>query len=379
MLLNKLKHYQPTSSGDAALNEPFSPLWAADTYKARTASSIYNMVQALGNFSRILVVDAVYGNDNVAIPPMQTGQRESVLRPFQNINTAIYAMQQGDVMVVMPGSYEITNFPGLTPKDNTTFLLLNATLNYSGSYSPFFTYPNPTTGVKVIGIGSSSIIKTTTNGWGGIITPYTGPSEIQFHNLTLIAPEQAVALLGAAGSEERIVDFYNCTIYQNDSQVDTAAGGGAGGCSIFMKNCAVKGYTYIHGRTLSREEFNFKALDCNFEAITTNANGKVNILDIGEYYADPTPCTTILERCTFRSENHALEVGVGYGGLGTNKKLLLTDCKFITSKDGWIINNHPSYDFKLLNNYATYAEMGSYPVVNLLSLTGVSFDSLLEF
>ncbi len=378
MQLNKLKHYQPNGGGDFILNQPFSTLWATDTYKGRSASSIFNMVQSLGKFSRIIVVDAVYGNDASATPPMQSGQRESVLRPFKNINVAILAMQAQDVMVVMPGTYSITNFPGLVPKNNTTFLLINATLTYGGSYSPFFTFPTPATGVKVIGIGSSSILKTTRNGWGGVVTPYTGPTEIQFHNLTLTAPEQAVAKLGSTGADSRSIDFYNCRIYQNDSQINTGSGGGAGDCSILMKNCFIKGYTFVHGRTLGRADFSFNAVDCFFQAITTNSNGKLTILDIGEYYGDPNLSRVILERCKFLSANHALEVGVGYGALGTNKKLIISDCKFVTATSPWIINNHPSYEFKLLTNYVTALESGSFPIVNLLSSVGIILEPTLE-
>jgi hypothetical protein len=167
MNLNKLKLYIPsTSSGSAVLDQPYSTLWSGDNATGRSANSLYNLIESLGKFSRMIVVDGVYGNDYSAIPPLQNGERENILRPFKDINVAIYAMQAGDVMVIMPGTYNITNFPGLVPKNNTTFLLVNATLSYNGIHSPFFNYPTPATGVKVIGVGNSSIVKYNRNGWG---------------------------------------------------------------------------------------------------------------------------------------------------------------------------------------------------------------------
>lgn len=379
MNLNKIKLYNPTSSTGGAVDQPFSDLWAGDTSTGRSAHSIYDLVQSLGKFSRIIVVDSVYGNDYSASPPMQSGQRESVIRPFKTLNVAIYFMQANDVMVIMPGTYSITNYPGLTPRTNNTFLLVNATLTYGGGYSPFFIYPTGATGVKVIGIGNSSIVKYTRNGWGGIVTPYAGPCDISFHNLTLTAPEQAFAGLGAGGGDGRIIDFYNCKIYQNDSQVQTAVGGGSGGTSTYMENCYVKGYTYLAaGNTNTRPQYNLKAINCQFEAIETNSNGKVNCLDFGEYYGNTMQCNLVFERCSFKSKNHVFETGLGFGGLGTNRKFIINDCKFATGNQGWIINNHPTFEFKLLNNLSTNPASGTYPSPNQLSSPGIVIEPDLE-
>jgi len=187
-----------------------------------------------------------------------------------------------------------------------------------------------------------------------------------------------ITVIGSSGTDSRIVDFYNCNIYQNDSNALTYSGGGASLCSTVMKNCYIKGYTYINGSTAARPDFSLKATDCFFEAIPLNYNGKVNILDIGEYYGDPALCRVIFERCSFKSDNHAIEVGLGYGALGTNKKLILCDCKFMTGSSGWIINNHPAYEFKLLNNYANNPATGTVPVVNALAETGISIEPALE-
>jgi hypothetical protein len=380
MNLNKLKLYIPTSSGGGAiLDQPYSDQWSGDTSKGRSANSLYNLIESIGKLSKIIVVDAVYGNDYSATAPMRAGQRENILRPFKDINVAIYFMQPGDVMVVMPGIYNITNFPGLVPRNDNTFILVNATLTYSGQYSPFFNYPTPATGVKVIGIGSSSVVKSVRNGWGGVITPYTGVSQTEFYNLTLSAPEQAVAGLGAAGANGRIVDFYNCSIYQMDSQVVTAAGGGSGGTSTYLENCYIKGYTYLaSGPTATRPQYNLKAVDCYFEAIDTNYNGKVNCIDFGEYYGDSSRCNLIFQRCSFKSDHHVIETGLGYGGLGTNKRMTFYDCKFMTGIEGWIVNNHNAFEFMLLNNYTNNPATGSDGVVNLLSTPGVVVEPNFE-
>lgn len=380
MKLNKLKLYIPTSSGGGAItDQPYSDLWAGDSSIGRSANSLYNLIESLGKLSRVIVVDSVYGNDYSATPPMRAGQRENILRPFQNINVAIYYMQPGDVMVVMPGTYNITNFPGLVPKNNNIFLLINANLTYSGPYSPFFNFPSPAIGVKVIGIGSSSITKTNRNGWGGIITPYTGQNQTEFHNLTLTSAGQAVAGLGASGLDGRIIDFYNCRINQTDSEVLSWAGGGSGGTSTYMENCYVKGYTYLaSGPTGTRPQYNLKAVDCYFEAIDTNYNGKVNCIDFGTYYGDPNRCNLIFERCSFKSNHHAIETGLGYGDQGPNKRMTFYDCKFMTGSEGWIVNNHPAFEFMLLNNYGNNPATGSDPVINTLSMPGITIEPDLE-
>jgi hypothetical protein len=380
MNLNKLKLYIPTQSGGGSISDqPYSNLWAGDTATGRSANSLFNLIESIGKFSRVVVVDSVYGNDYSATPPMSIGQRENILRPFQNINVAIYYMQPGDVMVVMPGTYNITNFPGLVPKNNNTFLLVNASLTYSGSYSPFFNYPSPAIGVKVIGIGNSSITKTIRNGWGGVVTPYTSTSQIEFHNLTITCPGQAFAGLGASGTGGRIIDFHDCTIDQTDSEVLTYAGGGAGGTSTYMKNCYIKGYTYLAGGfSPSRPQYNLKAVDCYFESIETNFNGKLNSIDFGTYYGDDSRCNLIFERCSFKSNHHSIETGLGYGAQGPNKRMTFYDCKFMTGSEGWIVNNHPAFEFKLLNNFSNNPATGSDPVVNMLSSTGVTIEPDLE-
>jgi hypothetical protein len=377
-MLTSIKNYRPYSSHGAVKNESFSESWAQDPSVGRSAASIYELIVGMGKISRVLVVDGQYGQDYTSLPPRLYGERESWHRPFKSLTAGLDAMQQGDTMLIMPGEYSIQNFLGIMPKENTTFILVNATLTYQGSYSPVFVYPNSAKGVRFIGIGNSRIRKLTQTGWGGILTPYTGPVEIWFENLYLESPEQVCASLGGAGSSERDIHFFNCRIEQTDSTVNPAIGGGSIDSSVYFRDSRIRGYFYFNGSSASRPSYSLRVERCIWESIQNPTNGKWTCIDMGEYFSNPVVSRLVLEDSLFRSGSHILETGLGYGGYGANKSVHSSRCSFVSS-NFWIENNHPSMEFFLRSNHSNQPEGGLYPLINQYSGAGVEVEPTLDF
>ena len=355
-------------------NTEFDPSTWIETDKGPSRASITSLIDSLGKFSRIIVIDEQYGNDFISTPPQVPGERESILRPFKTLSAAMSYSQTGDVIIINPGTYTITGL-GLAPKDDQTIVLINATLEYSGSISAILSFPNSSQNVRFIGIGDSKIEKTSSNGWG-VITPYQ-PATITFKNLTISdggAGSQIVSQLGSFYTPTDYIKFIDCTLLNTDNPVDPASGGGLY-CAVEFENCYVEGMFVVamnaQNNTLPYPMI--KAVNTNFRIGGVYGNGYSSSfvlvnggVDINRFY---------IQNCNFISDYSNIDTV-----LAADSIIIAKNTTFQNGVEGWIANNGTGVQFKLMgsDNFSTNNATGTEAVVNLCVGPGVITDPQTE-
>jgi hypothetical protein len=360
-------------SSNQILNSQFDPSQWTETDKGPSRSSITSLINSLGKYSRTIIIDSQYGNDFTATPPQTPGERENILRPFKTLSAAMSYSQQGDVIIINPGTYTITGV-GLSPKDNQTIVLINAALQYSGSNSAILSFPFTAQNVKFIGIGNSSITKTNSNGWG-VITPYQSAT-MTFENLTISdggSSSQIVSQLGSFYTPTDYVKFIRCKLINSDNQVNPLAGGGLY-CPVEFQDCEVTGmFVVAIGANSVLPYPMIKAVNTNFyiDGVFSNGyssnfviiNGGANI---NKFYS---------QACNFKSSGPNISTVSSADSL-----LIIKETIFENGVQGWIENNGTGVQFKLIgsDNFSTNNSTGTEPVVNLCLGSGVITDPNVE-
>lgn len=379
MQLNKIKLYHPYlnrtqntggSGGSYITDSPYDPYgWDGDSLFGPSRNSVRDLVEGLGyNAGKVLYVDGTNGNDS-------TAKKGNVLKPYQSVYTAAAFSTSGDLIVVFPGTYTLFSL-GLPLRNGVDYYILNADfINTGYSYGLLISFPYQVS-CRIFGKGRF-IDTTTDNGWA-LITPYM-PCNLDIEGMSFTGNRQIIGQLGAVGSDPRYLSFKNCRLISNDNARPpyTGAGNFSDG-SAYFENCYIKGYWSVTNGAMNIN-YDYKLLfrRCELQANPTNANGFQSSLGLWDYYNAPDLSKVIFESCTLKSTQYNINIGDGYGGIGTNKNIIVKDSYFLNGS-GWIENNHANANFKLINNWSSYAPGGSSPVNNLLTGTGFIYDSNLE-
>jgi hypothetical protein len=147
-----------------------------------------------------------------------------------------------------------------------------------------------------------------------------------------------------------------------------------------FEDCYIKGTLMVSTpNILQYDPYILKFRRCRMESTENNLNGQQSNLMLLEYAANESVSKILLEDCLLSSPNQNIFAGDGYGGTGINKYLVAYGNKFENSKYGWIENQNPGMNFKLLDNYTQHEASGSYPTPNMYNSTpGITVEELLE-
>lgn len=379
MQLNKIRLYRPNTivnttgggGGSSIIDAPYNTFtWNGDTSQGASRNSIRDKIESMGYVSgKVLYVDAEYGDDS-------TAQKGNILKPFQSVYTASVYATTDDLILVFPGTY-VLNALGLPLRSGVDYFMLDAKFeNYGFSYGLLITFPYVVS-CKIFGKATFTDYSPV-GGWA-MITPYMN-CNLEIEGMTFISNKQIIGQLGAVGTNEKVLKFKNCKLISNDNNTMYYNNGGFNIGTGLFEDCFIRG-NFLISNAGTHPAYSYKARfsRCEFEANPVNANGETSCLHLFEYYENAELSKIFLDHCVLRSSTYNIHTGEGYGGFGTNKFLIVKDCYLYNASGyGWIKNEHANAQFKLVNNWSQYAESGSVPVVNLISGTGVSYDSNLE-
>lgn len=373
MRLNKLKIYQPNNiagGGGNILDDPYNPYsWDNDTKQGASRNAIRDKIESMGyNAGKVIYLDVTAGNDSIA-------QKGNILKPYQTLSYAFANASSGDLIVVFPGTYPLGSF-GLPLRSGVDYYMLNPTFTNNGfSYGLIMTYPY-TANCRIFGKATLQDFSPV-GGWA-MITPYYD-CNLEIEGMTFISNKQLIGQQGVSGTN-KILKFKNCKLISNDNDSRYNVGGGFGIGSALFEDCYLQG-NFLVGNSASHPAYDFKLKfsRCELVANAVNTNGDTSFLRLVDYYANAEVSKVFIDHCILRSTTHNIEVGEGFGGIGTNKMLVIKDCYFYNASGaGWIKNEHANAQFKLVNNWSQFPESGSVAVSNLLQGPGIICDSNLE-
>jgi hypothetical protein len=372
MQLNKVRIYRPNNvtGGGSIVDDPYNiATWNGDATQGASRNSISDKIESMGYSSgKVLYVDGVYGNDTFA-------QKGNILKPFQSLSLASAYSVSGDLIVVFPGTYTLGSF-GLPLRNNVDYYMLDAYFeNNAFSYGFLMTFPYSIT-CKIFGKATFTD-HAPVGGWS-MITPYYN-CDFDIEGMTFISNKQLIGQLGGSGIN-KFLKFKNCKLISHDNDSMYYRGGGFGGGSALFEDCYLQGNFLIgNAGTHPLYDYKLRFSRCELVANDTNTNGDTCFLRLVEYYGNDELSKVFLDHCILRSSTHNINIGPGYGDIGTNKFLIVKDCYFYnTTGSGWIQCDHPNAQFKLINNWSQYPQSGSVPVVNMLPGAGITSDSNLE-
>lgn len=374
-MLNKL--YKPVKGGGGQVVDlPYDPsTWLDDKIHAPSRNAIRNHIESMGFVGNVTVVDQAYGNDF-------TGRAGNITKPFYTHVAAMQSMVGGPpgVCITMPGTYTINRGFGFPMKDGIDHYLINAIIEICPggySYGSIMIYPSY---VKSRIYGKGTFVNMSINTDWSIITPYVA-CDLEFEGIRFEGPKQLIGEDGGLVQAKRL-KFKDCELISTDNIVPAYRGAGnfnaTGSSKAEFENCYIKGNLMIgtSSSNLISDPYRLKFNRCHFEGNDLNSNGQTASLTILDYYESDNTFKALLKDCTFRSNYTSLYCGEGYGGVGTEKYLIIDNCRFMNGL-GWIVNVNPNMNFKLLSNYSNKASLG-YPVNNLMSGVGMIVDTELE-
>ncbi len=376
MQLNRIRLYRPntttTSAGgggtisDQAYN---ASLWNGDVTQGASRNAIRDKIESMGYVSgKVLYVDATYGDDS-------TAQKGNILKPYQSVYTASAYASADDLIVVFPGTY-VLNALGLPLRNRVNYFMLDATFeNYGFSYGLLIPFPYVVS-CKIFGKATFTDYSPT-GGWA-MITPYMN-CDMEIEGMTFISNKQLIGQLGLVGTE-KVLKFKNCKLISNNNATLYYSNGGFNVGTGLFEDCFIKG-NFLISNAGTHPAYTFKAKfsRCEFEANSVNANGETSCLHLYEYYGNAELSKIFLDHCVLRSSTYNIDIGEGYGGIGSNKYFIIKDCYFYNGIGyGWLKSEHLNANYKLVNNWSQYAQSGSVPVVNLLTGAGITIDNNLE-
>ncbi len=374
--LNKL--YEPNPNGRIEVsNEPYGFTWLGINDLAPSKNVLYNLIENLGYVAgNVTIVDDVKGDDS-------SGKAGNILRPFKTHQAAIgsmYAITNG-VCITMPGNYNIGTF-GLPLKNGIDHYFINANFTSTGfSYGLIMVYPSY---VKCKLYGKAVFTDASANNSWAQITPYCA-CDIEFEGISFTGNKQVIGSQGATGGY-KFLKFKNCNLTANDNVIPIYQG--AWNYNAFsdtfstFEDCYIKGTMLVStGNNYTiQNEYILRYERCQFESIDTNINGLKASLVLLDYYGNSDVCKILLDHCRFKGNHENIYTNLGYGSIGTNKYLIGYDNKFMNGNtEGWIKNDNQNFNFKLDNNLITFDSIGTYPVANLLTGTGIRIENNLEF
>ena len=377
MNLSKIKLYNPTKAGgDKIVDLPYDPdTWLGDKIHAPSRNALRNKIESMGFVGNITVVDKVYGNDFTAVAG-------NINKPFYSHTAAIQSMSSGapGICITMPGVYTINSAFGLPMKNGIDHYFINATIEISPSgysYGSIMIYPYY---VKSKVYGKGTIKNMSSNQDWSLITPYVG-CDLEFEGIRF---EGAKHLIGEDGAfrQAKTLKFKNCELISTNNIIPTYRNAGNfnafGDTQATFEDCYIEGNLMIGTSSfnLFTDPYFLKFYRTRFKAIPTNSNGQTASLTLLDYYARTNEFKVLLKDCSFKSEHENIYCGNGYEGIGTNKMLLVDNCRF-ENGTGWINNDNANMNFKLIGNWSNNASFGN-PVNNLLSSVGILIDPALE-
>ncbi|MFM2394188.1 MAG: hypothetical protein RLZZ546_2170 [Bacteroidota bacterium] len=384
MLLNKLRLYNPKPSKGATspngeiplevINEEYNTSWSGDINHAPSRDDLFNKIESLGYFGNVVIVDKTYGND-------YTGRVGNINKPFYSHSVAIGSIPAGSpgLCITMPGVYQVNSSFGFPIKNGIDHYLFNATIEVcSGSYSygSILVYPNY---VKCKIYGKGTIKNLSVNQDWALITPYVS-CDLEFEGIRFEGPKQIIGNAGGFNQAKKL-KFRNCELVSTNNTIPTYLGAGnfAGYTQAVFENCYIKGCMLVttSNSGFFPDNYLLKFYRCHFESIDTNSNGQYASISFLDYYSDAQISKYLFQDCSFTGNHNNLYCADGYGGAGSNKYIIINNCRFVNGVEGWIVNNNPNYKFKLTNSWTTNNASGS-PVTNLMSGTGMITDPNLE-
>lgn len=383
MLLNKLRLYRPRPSKSTAqvnapsevIEEAYNPTtWPGDTTHAPSRNNVFNVIESLGHVGNVVIVDKTFGNDF-------TGRVGNINKPFYSHSAAMNSIPSGTpgLCITMPGVYQVNSSFGFPVKNGIDHYLFNATIEVSqGSYSygSILVYPNY---VKCKVYGKGTIKNLSSNLDWALITPYVS-CDLEFEGIRFEGPKQ---IIGNAGGFNQIkkLKFRNCELVSTNNTIPTYLGAGnySGYTQTVFENCYIKGGMLVttSNSGFFPDNYLLKFYRCHFESIDTNSNGQYASISFLDYYSDAQVSKYLFQDCSFKGNHNNLYCADGYGGAGSNKYIIINNCRFVNGVEGWIVNNNANYKFKLTNSWTTNNATGS-PVNNLMSGTGMITDLNLE-
>jgi hypothetical protein len=298
-----------------------------------------------------------------------TGQKGNVLKPFNIIDATSYA-SSGDTIFVLPGTYNINSSFGLPLLNGVDYYLLNPTINIIGSsnYGSIVIYD--TINCKIY--GKATINNQNIFSHQGTISP-GADCNILIDGITFLSNNGLIATTSFNnGTGIRKLLIKNCTLISSDFSTGTAQGVGVTTryTQVDLINCYVEGQIFIAYRCTPGQPYSFKAVNCNFKAIT-GTNGETGSLFLCNFNSPTDNGRVILQSCNFVSTGPNLVTG-GFGGYGINAKLVVSDCKFVNGTGGWLVSNWNSSGgvlvYNLINNYSTNQGTGTdFPITNQIT------------
>ena len=378
MQLNKIKVYRPNKGGgDQVVDLPYNATeWLEDSIHAASRKSIRNQIESMGFVGNITVVDNVYGNDFSA-------KAGNINKPFFTHIAAMQSMSEGapGVCITMPGIYTIDSAFGLPLKNGIDHYLINATLQitpFAFAYGSIMIYPSY---VKCRLYGKGTIKNMSSNTEWAQITPYAS-CDLEFEGIRF---EGAKQLIGESGAfrQAKTLKFKNCELIATDNIIPHFLNAGNfnafGDTQAVFEDCYIKGNLMIGSSNFGffTNTYFLKCYRCRFEAVSSNANGQRASLTILDYYQRAQEFKILLKDCSFKSDHENIYCGEGYQGIGTNKYLIIDNCRFENGAEGWINNDNANMNYKLITNWSTHTSTGN-PVNNILSGDGIVIDSNLE-
>ncbi|MCU0323049.1 MAG: hypothetical protein MUE72_11570 [Chitinophagaceae bacterium] len=362
------------SNGQEVLNEAYGDSWATDIVRARTAKNVYDKIESMGYIGEVVFVDNLYGDDD-------TGQPGNILKPYKTHAFAagmLTSIATGkSAVVTLPGNYNFSNAFGFPLITNIDHIIIDSNITQTGfAYGTFMSFPSSLGSVKILGIGSVNFISNSSNSDWSMITPYQG-CNIEFTNINFQCAKQFIGQQGSIAGINVQLKFSNCRIVSSDNIVNPVVGGGFIQGSAYFKDCYFKGHLSVYNSTKSASQtYKTKWVDCEIEAPDVAVtSGEITALGLFDYASNAETIQHVFDRCKFVSVlGEAIEIGEGFGGIGTNKSLIVQNCDFITPAGGWIKNEHNTATFYLRNNWTRYNASGTYPVTNVLTGTGVITD-----
>jgi len=383
MLLNKLRLYRPRPSRSTSqvnapvevIEEAYNPTtWPGDTTHAPSRNNVFNVIDSLGHVGNVVIVDKTFGNDF-------TGRVGNINKPFYSHSAAMNSIPSGTpgLCITMPGVYQVNSSFGFPVKNGIDHYLFNATIEVSqGSYSygSILVYPNY---VKCKVYGKGTIKNLSSNLDWALITPYVS-CDLEFEGIRFEGPKQ---IIGNAGGFNQIkkLKFRNCELVSTNNTIPTYLGAGnySGYTQTVFENCYIKGGMLVttSNSGFFPDNYLLKFYRCHFESIDTNSNGQYASISFLDYYSDSQVSKYLFQDCSFKGNHNNLYCADGYGGAGSNKYIIINNCRFVNGVEGWIVNNNANYQFKLTNSWTTNNATGSL-VNNLMLGTGMITDPNLE-
>lgn len=383
MLLNKLRLYRPRPSRSTSqvnapvevIEEAYNPTtWPGDTTHAPSRNNVFNVIDSLGHVGNVVIVDKTFGNDF-------TGRVGNINKPFYSHSAAMNSIPSGTpgLCITMPGVYQVNSSFGFPVKNGIDHYLFNATIEVSpGSYSygSILVYPNY---VKCKVYGKGTIKNLSSNQDWALITPYVS-CDLEFEGIRFEGPKQ---IIGNAGGFNQIkkLKFRNCELVSTNNTIPTYLGAGnySGYTQTVFENCYIKGGMLVttSNSGFFPDNYLLKFYRCHFESIDTNSNGQYASISFLDYYSDSQVSKYLFQDCSFKGNHNNLYCADGYGGAGSNKYIIINNCRFVNGVEGWIVNNNANYQFKLTNSWTTNNATGSL-VNNLMLGTGMITDPNLE-